>query len=120
MRSGYVEFGTLRLPVDIMESPAERERGLRGRPGIPSTRGMLFDFGQHVRPVMTMRGVGFPIDIVFITPSGYAGELIEYAAPDADGPYSGPLSRWVLELAPGVFRAAGGDRWSPVRVMEAR
>lgn len=97
MKTGSVQFGQYRVPVDIPETPAEMQQGLRGGP--PPSRGMLFDFGDGVVPQMTMSGVAFPLDMVFIAASGQVIGILPHVPPNTPGPWSCYIPcRWVLEL----------------------
>ena len=106
MKTGRVIFRVIFGPpigltfdVDIPETPAEMQRGLRGGPP-PSARGMLFDFGDGVVPQMTMSGVAFPLDMVFIAASGQVIGILPHVPPNTPGPWTCYVPcRWVLELS---------------------
>lgn len=52
--------------VEVADTPAKRELGLGKRDSLPRDRGMLFPFGEARRWVFWMKGMRFPIDIVWI------------------------------------------------------
>ena len=50
----------------MTETRAEAMAGVRGLPRLAAGCGMLFPFGSPGRHAMTMRGVGFPLDMVWL------------------------------------------------------
>lgn len=52
--------------VQIADTPSERSMGLSGKPNIGETEGMLFVFSEPQRPSFWMKGMVFPIDIIWI------------------------------------------------------
>lgn len=61
------------------EDQAEMEAGLRGRPGLA----MLFHYGMDVAQEMTMEGVEFPLDFVFLDSGGHVVEVLPDVPPGA-------------------------------------
>lgn len=54
------------LVVDVARTSEERRQGLADRATLPTGRGMLFVLPRPDRPKLWMRGVSFPLDIVFV------------------------------------------------------
>lgn len=52
--------------VEVAASAKERAVGLSGRDSLAENRGMLFLFPEKTRPAFWMKGVSFPIDIIWI------------------------------------------------------
>lgn len=52
--------------ADMVKSEKDRERGLSGRDSLGVNEGMLFNFSQNEQVVFWMKGMKFPIDIVWI------------------------------------------------------
>lgn len=52
--------------VDIARTPQEHARGLSGRASLSEDRGMLFQFSVPSRPSFWMKGMQFPLDILWI------------------------------------------------------
>ncbi|TXH07306.1 MAG: DUF192 domain-containing protein [Candidatus Moraniibacteriota bacterium] len=52
--------------IDVANTEALRSRGLGGRDSYPSGRGMLFVFDAPYQYGFWMKGMRFPIDIVFL------------------------------------------------------
>lgn len=69
--TAMVQFpGAPPLQVDVAADPASRERGLMFRPGLAPDRGMLFVFPEEQAWGFWMKGVTFPIDILWISANG--------------------------------------------------
>jgi uncharacterized membrane protein (UPF0127 family) len=62
--------------VEQANNSTEFETGLAGRPCIPANQGMFFAFNKDGRYPFWMKGMKFPIDIVWIT-SGHSVAAIE-------------------------------------------
>jgi uncharacterized membrane protein (UPF0127 family) len=52
--------------IEVAETELKREQGLAGRTSLADDQGMLFLFSQPGQPVFWMKGMKFPIDIVWI------------------------------------------------------
>lgn len=57
--------GGVPLVVEIADTAAAQEAGLRGRPGVPVGTGMVFRFSPARDAVFTMAGVTYPLVAVF-------------------------------------------------------
>lgn len=52
--------------VEIATSSAQQQQGLSGRNSLPQDQGMLFVFKKADRYAFWMKGMKFPLDIIFI------------------------------------------------------
>lgn len=66
-KDGIVVVGGHDISVEVVKDSAEFDKGLGGRPCIPQNQGMLFAFKKQDRYPIWMKGMKFPIDIVWIT-----------------------------------------------------
>lgn len=82
---GEVRIGNrVTVKVEVAESDAEKARGLSGRQGLAPGGGMLFVYEAPVRPVIWMREMRFPLDILWIR-DGRVVDLVREAKPPAPG-----------------------------------
>jgi uncharacterized protein len=93
------------LNVQIMSSPDELQRGLQGHPPLQSGEGMLFVFPYHQQTNFWMKGVTFPIDIVFVRGDGTVANIAASVPPCRRPPCSlypsaGPV-KYVVEAQAG-------------------
>lgn len=95
------------LQVEIVNTPKSIEDGLGGQEGL-ETDGMLFVFNRPTTPIFWMKGMLFPIDIVWISDGKIVG-IESNAQPPEAGETTDQLERFsapqsvdmVLETAPG-------------------
>lgn len=110
-----VRIGDLTVQAELALTQEQRSQGLSGRPSLPREGGMLFVFPQEGQPGFWMRGMRFPLDLVWISRDGRVVDLtedanpVDPALPDDQVPRYRPdqpvLS--VLEVNAGVIREAG-------------
>lgn len=62
-----VRIDRARVDATVAASAAARGKGLAGSPALTNNRGMLFTSGHSEIPEIFMRGMTFPIDIVWIS-----------------------------------------------------
>ena len=65
-KKANLEIGSTKLKLDVADSQSKRETGLSGRNSLSDTTGMLFVFDSPSIPVFWMKGMKFPIDIIFL------------------------------------------------------
>jgi hypothetical protein len=115
---GEVKIRDQIIVVDIVRDEAARARGLSGRASLGVNEGMLFLFDEAGYHSFWMKGMTFPIDIVWIAGNRIVG-FEERVSPEP-GVAERDLRRYVppepvdkaLELAAGrvgLLRAAAGD-----------
>lgn len=63
---GFVELVGKKLNVQVADEPLEQELGLSGRASIDENSGMLFLFNESQKAAFWMKGMLFPIDIIWI------------------------------------------------------
>ena len=61
-----VTLGTVDFAAEVARTLAERAKGLSGRPGLRPGTGMLFVFDSGRASTFWMKGMLFPLDIVWI------------------------------------------------------
>ena len=76
-----IDIGGVRLKVQIADTPDARERGLSGRESVAPYDGMLFVFNEP--STLWMKGMLFPLDIIWVTPDGRVADIIEDVQPDS-------------------------------------
>lgn len=74
-----VSAGTLSVNADIAATPEARKKGLSGRESLEINRGMLFVFETSGNYPIWMKGMRFPIDVIWIDEN----KKIVYIAPSA-------------------------------------
>ncbi|MBI2278670.1 MAG: DUF192 domain-containing protein [Candidatus Brennerbacteria bacterium] len=115
---GEVKINEQIIVVDIVRDADTRAKGLAGRAGLGVNEGMLFLFDEAARYPFWMKGVSFPIDIVWISGNEIVG--VEERVPPEPGVSEHDLKNYVppapvdkvLELAAGrarLLRAKAGD-----------
>lgn len=62
-----VTIGSAKIKAEVVQTPAELEKGLGGRPCIESNQAMLFIFDKPSHYAIWMKDMRFPIDIVWIS-----------------------------------------------------
>jgi len=112
-RTVYVGNGTVR--AELADSTGERDEGLSGRPSLSDGEGMLFVFGNRAPRSFWMKGMRFPIDIVWIDRDRVTGVTRHVPVPQNGLPtYESPgPARDVLEVPAGWAARHGvgrGDR----------
>ena len=106
------EAGTLR--VEVARSGSERALGLGGRASLDADAGMLFDLGGVTIPSFYMRGMQFPLDMLFIDNQQRVVSITPDVRPEPGVPdnqlrrYTSSLPvRYVLELNAGAAARLG-------------
>ncbi|PIR86719.1 MAG: hypothetical protein COU11_04385 [Candidatus Harrisonbacteria bacterium CG10_big_fil_rev_8_21_14_0_10_49_15] len=105
-----VQIGEYTYMVDIADTGSEHAQGLSGRESLPTNGGMLFVFPTQRLQSFWMRGMNFPLDIIWINDEKVIG-----FAQDVPVPEGGQLPLYrspepadmVLELAAGTVAADG-------------
>jgi len=115
---GEVRIGNrVAVPVEVARTEAEKVRGLSGRDRLAPDRGMLFVYEAPVRPLIWMRGMRFPLDILWIR-DGRVVDLVRGAKAPAPGEAPQEFApredaQYVLEVPAGFVERQGiavGDR----------
>jgi len=115
---GEVRIGNrVAVPVEVARTEAEKTRGLSGRDRLAPDRGMLFVYEAPVRPLIWMRGMRFPLDILWIR-DGRVVDLVRGAKAPTPGEAPQEFApredaQYVLEVPAGFAERHGiavGDR----------
>jgi len=102
-----LQIGPAFVEVEVASTPERLARGLGGHPPLAPGRGMLFVFAQAGRHAFWMRGVPFPIDVVFVGLDGRVAEIVEGAVPQSEATFAPHVPvQFVVELPAGFVRAA--------------
>lgn len=87
--------------TEVVDSAIEMQKGLGGRDDICSRCGMLFKFEKEGRHAFWMRGMRFPLDIVWIM-NGRVVHVEKSVDPDFDSTlFPDENANFVLELKAG-------------------
>lgn len=71
--SPYVEINNIKIPVEVVQTQAEVEKGLSGRADLDTENGMLFIFSKPDYYRFWMPDMNFPIDIIWINENQIVG-----------------------------------------------
>ena len=115
------EFGSVHVTLEVARTEAQRRTGLAGHRPLGESEGMLFVFESASRGAFWMKGMTFPIDILWIE----AGRVVHLerhvpapapGTPDAGLPILTPseAATYVLEVAAGFADRHGITVGSPV------
>ncbi len=101
------------ISADVASAEADMERGLAGRVKLGVNRGMLFVFDNAGIHGIWMKGMKFPIDIIWIADGGVVS-IKEWALPqpnvddtDLKTFFPSTFDDYVLELPAGRVKAYG-------------
>jgi hypothetical protein len=108
------------VTVEVAQTEAEKIRGLSGREGLAPGRGILFVYEAPARPLIWMRGMRFPLDILWIR-DGRVVDLVTGAKPPAPGEAPQVFSpreevHYVLEVPAGFAKRHGVRLDDPVQI----
>lgn len=89
----------VRVALEVMHTPAGRERGMMYRTSLPEDHGMLFVFPEEVEHAFWMKNTLIPLDMLFIAADGRIAGIHPDAVPLSTASVSvGRPSRYVLEV----------------------
>jgi uncharacterized membrane protein (UPF0127 family) len=89
---------SVRVDLEVVDTPAGRERGLMYRSSMPEDHGMLFVFPDEIVRSFWMKNTLIPLDMLFITGDGRIVGVEADAVPLTTTPRSvGKPSRYVIE-----------------------
>jgi uncharacterized membrane protein (UPF0127 family) len=103
LRTVTVHVGKEKVTAEVARTGAERRQGLSGRASLAENRGMLFVFGDRAQRTFWMKGMRFPLDIVWIARGRVTGFAPDASVPTGEPPLypsTGPADR-VLEVPAG-------------------
>jgi len=110
----HTAHGDVEVALEVVDTPAARERGLMYRTSLADGHGMLFVFDADADQEFWMKDTLIPLDMLFIAADGRLVGIHANAVPLSTIHISvGKPSRFVLEV-PGEYAArhgiATGDR----------
>jgi uncharacterized protein len=111
--------GEFEVPVEVADSPEEREVGLMDRESLPADAGMLFVFEEDTATGFWMKNTLIPLSIAFVDAEGTIVSILDMEPCEADPCeiYNPGVSyRSALEVNQGAFDDWGvqvGDRLTP-------
>ncbi len=99
----YVRIAGQSIKVDLALTAVEQQKGLGGRNGLKENEGMLFVFDQPGKYYFWMKGMNFPIDIIWIGEDMKVVYIKKNAQPEAFWETYGPDTnvKYVLEIIAG-------------------
>ncbi|MFQ5656213.1 MAG: DUF192 domain-containing protein [Candidatus Methylomirabilales bacterium] len=119
---GKVLFGEdVVVRIEVARTETEKIRGLSGRERLALGEGMLFVYEEPARPAMWMRGMRFPLDILWIR-NGRVVDLVTGVVPPLPGEVPRIFSpreeaQYVLEVPAGFVVRYGIALGDPVRIV---
>lgn len=101
-------LGDQEFYFSVANTAAELMRGLTGVTSLDPFDGMVFDFGCRFSPIMTPKGLVFPVDVAFVTDYG---EVVEIHRLDPEYGFTQGTTRrdiqYALEVPVGFFERHG-------------
>jgi uncharacterized protein len=109
----WVTIGKVQIKAEAVHSPERLFRGLSYRPAMPAGQGMLFFMPEIEVQTFCMRGMRFPLDLIWIVAGRVAG-ITRNVPPTFPGNLTSPEPvNYVLEVPGGFAEQYGvkvGDR----------
>ena len=107
--------GRAQFSVEVVDTPAERARGLMFREDMGRSAGMLFVYEAPQAAVFWMENTLIPLDMIFVRADGSIDRIAENTIPESLEPVvSGGDVAAVLELAGGTAAKLGIDERAKV------
>lgn len=107
-----VRVGQQSFQVEVAADDASRARGLSGHAPLARTAGMWFVLDRPDQPGFWMRGMNFPIDLLWVSPDKRVAG-VEHLQPCQTDPcpvsYPPVEVRYVLEVGAGRYSGSIGD-----------
>lgn len=106
--------GTVRMNVEVADSPGEWASGLMNRTSMPQDAGMIFIFGNEAPRYFWMENTLIPLDMIFIASNLTIIDIHENAVPLCEDIIASSVPcKYVLEINGGLCAESGievGDR----------
>ena len=118
-------LGEDRFVFRVTETPEQKQLGLGATTKLGGQEGMLFPVEPHENPYgMWMKGMRFPIDIVWLDGAGVvihiAEEVQPATYPEVFANPGGTVARTVLEVPSGTLRRTGVKLGDTIHVQKIR
>jgi uncharacterized membrane protein (UPF0127 family) len=105
----FVEINGHKFFVQLATTDAEKDRGLSYQQSLPKNQGMLFVFEDNSQPLFWMKGMNFPLDMIWISKNKVLSidanvPIVKSDTADSDIPLYQPPSGidYVLEVNAGI------------------
>lgn len=98
------------IRVEVAHTQQKREQGLSGRPSLAQGRGMLFVFDRQDAWGIWMKGMQFPLDIIWTNATGTIITIAHNVSPDTYPTIFYPAQAtalYVLEVPAGFAKKQG-------------
>jgi len=102
--------------LEVADTYASRETGLKNRLSLPKSGGMIFVFPENAPRVFWMKNTMMELDFLFLDDDGIVQNLVTHVQPGAIKIYGS--ARYVIELPGGVGEALG--LWPGDKIMLAK
>lgn len=107
-----VHIGAVTIHAEVARTVGERAQGLSDRDSLAQDGGMLFIESDDNIPAFWMRGMGFPLDFIWISRDLHVVDLTENVAPNEHTTSVADISPgvpvlYVLEVNAGFVEAEG-------------
>ena len=96
-------IGEKEFNFSFAETGLELTTGLKGVNSLAPYDGMLFDFGQGFYPIMTPKGLKFPVEVAFISEDGIIHEIKCLDPANGFTQSASMQVRYALEVPVGFF-----------------
>lgn len=98
-----ITIGEEEFNFSVAETGQELTAGLRGVTSLEPYDGMLFDFGCDFHPIMTPKGLLFPVEVAFIDSEGTIKEIQQLDPANGFTRAAAVTVRYALEVPVGFF-----------------
>ena len=89
------------IAVEIVETPADRQRGLMFRRSMPEQSGMLFIMDREEEQTFTMENTYVPLDMIFVSADSSVVDVAERTRPLEQLVTSEAPAKYVIEVRAG-------------------
>ncbi|OPY29183.1 MAG: flagellar basal body rod modification protein [Methanocella sp. PtaU1.Bin125] len=104
------------ISAELATTSSEINLGLKYRPSLSQSRGMLFVFGGDQSHTFNMVDMNFPLDIIFIKSDMTILKISANAQPGSTGISSGGACKYVLEVNAGLCASKGIHAGNKVKI----
>jgi len=113
LRTAQVRVGSHPMKVEIVETDAQRAKGLMFREKLGRDEGMLFIYDEHAYQAMWMKNTLIPLSVAFLDRNGVILNIEEMAPQTEDTHMSAGPASYSIEANKGWFAQKGvkpGDK----------
>ena len=103
-----LQVGNHKVSLEIAETDATRTKGLGGRKSLAADKGMLFVFTEAGKQCFWMKGMRFPLDMVFVSHTKQVVHIESNVSPRTyPKSFCADDTQYVIELNAGRAKALG-------------